>query len=171
MIIPHIAVNLHDTAVLLAEICTQTGECVESSSSTETVLCTYDSEMVATQPYLCLPSSSQRCSESISCLVVKVCSRSTKTKRNFVLKKVPLALLGSIKQLKAYLRSHLNLGVITAAGYFYKGRKIWLQTNEELTQLVGKELSRGKGTLWCEAASQDSGHRVDCSGEEDLSDD
>ena len=46
--------------------------------------------------------------------------------------------------------------------------------NEELTQLVGKELSRGKGTLWCEVASHTNECRVDScvnSGEEDLTDD
>ena len=60
-----------------------------------------------------------------------------------------LSLLTSIRELKAYLRSHLNLGVVTSVGYFYKGRKkIWLQTNEELTQLMKKDLSREKGTIW-----------------------
>ena len=55
-----------------------------------------------------------------------------------------------------------------------KSTKIWLQTNEELTWVVGKELSHGKGTLWCEAASHTNECRVDSSvnsGEEDLTDD
>ena len=106
---------------------------------------------------------------------MKVRAQSTKNECSFVLQNVPLSSIASIKELKAYLRLHLNLGVVTAVRYFYKGRKkIWLQTNEELTQLVGKKLSHGKGTLWCEAASHANEHTVDFSvnsGEEDLTDD
>ena len=108
------------------------------------------------------------------CLILKVCARSktSKSKWNFTLNNVPLSVLALIKELKAYLRSHLSLGIITSVGYFFKGRKkVWLQTKEELVQLVRKELTQGKGTLWCEAAAQTSGHQVDCSGEEDLTGD
>lgn len=44
----------------------------------------------------------------------------------------------------------------------YKGRKkIWLQTNEELAQLVGKELSHGKAHF---DVTHTNDHWVDCSG-------
>ena len=35
---------------------------------------------------------------------------------NYVLQNVPLSSLASIKELKAYLRLHLNLGLVTAVG-------------------------------------------------------
>ena len=44
-----------------------------------------------------------------------------------------------------------------------------MKMNEELAQLVGKELFSGERyTLWCETASQTSSHPVGCSGENDL---
>ena len=76
---------------------------------------TYDSEVVLTQPYACNRAGSPP-SDRISRHVVKVCARSTKNELNLVLQNVPLSSLASIKELKAYLRSHLNLGVVTAVG-------------------------------------------------------
>ena len=114
----------------------------------QSVPCTYESEVVATQPYVCHRSGSPISSDRIPCPVVKVCAQSSKNECNFVLQNVPLSLLVSINELKTYLQSHLSLGVVMAVGYFYKGRKkIWLQRNQELTQLVEKELSCGKGAL------------------------
>ena len=117
----------------------------------QSVPSTNESEIISTLPYAC--PRNRPPSPVIESLVVKVYSRSSKKECNFVLRDVPQLSVMSLKELKSYLVSNLRLDVITAMGYFFKGKKkIWIQTDEELRKLVETELSRGKSMLWCETA-------------------
>lgn len=57
------------------------------------------------------------CKDSLfSC---EMCGRANKNEGKFVFQDVPLLSITWIRALKVYLRSHLNLGVVTSVNYFY----------------------------------------------------
>ena len=91
---------------------------------------------------------------------------------NFVLHNIPWVSVSSLKELKCFLSSSLRLDVITAVGYFFRGKmKVCLQTDEELSNQLETELCKGNNMLWCEAAERSAAtnkHGAPCNESENL---